>query len=195
MSKLGKNDFFEFEILKHVEKTPMLTNRAIAEKLGVSVKLSHALLKGMVNRGFFHIKKHHSRRWDYFLTPNGIAEKARLTREFITFSMQFYQEARKASSQVCRNIAEAGIKEVAFIGAGDLAEIVYLGVKEWGLRLVRVYSNGKTEFLGQKCRSLNESEGFIGDALIICLYDKKNPMAKGYLPVDVKRTNKMYWIF
>jgi len=167
----------------------------MAEKLGVSVKLSHALLSGMVERGLFHIKKYHSRRWDYFLTPRGIAEKARLTREFISFSMQFYQEARKASSQVCRDIAESGMKEVAFIGAGDLAEIVYLGVKEWNLELVSLYSDDEIKFLGQKCQGLYETKEFSGDALIICLYDKKNPMAKNYLPANIEKTNNMHWVF
>jgi DNA-binding MarR family transcriptional regulator len=195
MTKVQKNDLLELEILKHVENSPILTNRSLAEKLGVSVKLAHALLSGMVERGLFHIKKHHSRRWDYFLTPSGISEKAKLTREFITFSMQFYREARQASSQVCRDIKESGLQKVAFIGAGDLAEIVYLGVKEWNLELVAVYTDHQAEFLGQKCHTLSEIEEFSGDSLIVCLYDKKNPMAKNYLPSEIKKTNNMYWIF
>lgn len=195
MVKVEKNDLLELEILKHVEGTPLLTNRKMAEKLGVSVKLAHALLSGMVERGLFHIKKHHARRWDYFLTPKGIAEKIRLTREFVEFSMQFYHEARKASSQVCRDIAESGKKTVAFVGAGELAEIAYLGVKEWNLGLVDIYDESSDIFLGFKVKRFDELGFSEADALIICLYDKAMPMSKSYLPPELKKKSNMHWIF
>lgn len=195
MIKLEKNELLELEVLKHVEESPLLTNRRIAEKLGVSVKLTHALLKGMVERGFFHIKKYHARRWDYFLTPTGITEKLRLTREFVEFSMQFYQEARKASSQVCRDIAESKKKTVAFIGAGELAEIAYLGVKEWNLDLVDIYDESSDAFLGFKVKRLDLLNSSSADALIICLYDRTQPMSRNYLPAELKKKPNMYWIF
>jgi hypothetical protein len=79
MASIEKTELFELEILKHVEETPRLNNRMAASKLGCSVRLAHALLSKMVDKGLLHVTKHHSRRWDYFLTPSGIAEKARIT--------------------------------------------------------------------------------------------------------------------
>ena len=79
MPPIEKNQLYELEILKHVEVTPRLNNRMAASKLGCSVRLAHALLSKMVDKGLLHVTKHHSRRWDYFLTPTGIAEKARIT--------------------------------------------------------------------------------------------------------------------
>jgi len=196
MTTIDKNELLEFKILKHVEESPKLNNRMAASKLGCSVKLAHALLGKMVDRGLLHVKKLHSRRWDYFLTPKGIAEKARLTYEFIDFSMNFYQEARKASSQVCRDIAESGLKTVAFLGAGDLAEIVYLGVKEWDLELVEVY-NGDISgtFLGHSILPVSDLRNSQAGAVIVCLYDKKSPMEKNYLPEEVDATKNMHWVF
>jgi predicted transcriptional regulator len=196
MTPIDKNELLEFKILKHVEESPKLNNRMAASKLGCSVKLAHALLGKMVDRGLLHVKKLHSRRWDYFLTPKGLTEKARLTYEFLDFSMNFYQEARKASSQVCRDIAESGAKTIAFLGSGDLAEIVYLGVKEWNLELIEVY-NGDTAktFLGHPVDSLSELPNSQADAIIVCMYDKKSPMRQNYLPEGIKSTPKMWWIF
>ena len=196
MTTIDKNELLEFKILKHVEESPKLNNRMAASKLGCSVKLAHALLGKMVDRGLLHVKKLHSRRWDYFLTPKGIAEKARLTYEFIDFSMNFYQEARKASSQVCRDIAESGLKTVAFLGAGDLAEIVYLGVKEWDLELVEVY-NGDISgtFLGHPILPVSDLRNSQADAVIVCMYDKKSPMKQHYLPEEVDATKNMHWVF
>jgi len=97
---MDRHAYHTFQILEHVENTPLLTNRRAATKLGVSVKLAHALLTLLVQKGMLDIRKHHSRRWDYFLTPKGIAEKARLTYEFMDFTMQFYRDARRRSSEV-----------------------------------------------------------------------------------------------
>ena len=119
---MDRKDLLQLEILKHVEETPRLNNRMAARKLGVSVKLAHEILRKMVTKGLLHVKKEHARRWDYFLTPSGIAEKTRLTYEFLDFSMQFYREARRRSAQLCRDLSEAGVKRVAFLGAGELAE-------------------------------------------------------------------------
>src|ERR1041384_266225 len=138
---MDRNSLLELEILKHVEQSPRLNNRMAARKLGASVKLAHATLSKMVAKGLLHVKKEHARRWDYFLTPRGIAEKSRLTYEFLEFSFQFYREARRRSAPLCRDLSERKVKRVAFVGAGEMAEIAYLGVVEWGLQLVEVFDN------------------------------------------------------
>jgi predicted transcriptional regulator len=192
---IEKNQLYELEILKHVESDARLNNRMAAAKLGCSVKLAHELLRKMVDRGCLHVKKIHSRRWDYFLTPKGITEKMRLTRDFISFSRYFYHDARKASSMLCRRLAERGLVKVAFIGNGDLAEIMYLGVKEWELSLEAVYAAGENDFLGVPVLPLDELKESSVQALIICTYDEHNPMLKAKLPDGIARTAKMYWLF
>ena len=193
---IQKNEILELEILKQIDESPRLNNRMAAAKLGCSVKLAHVLLGKMVDRGLLHVKKLHSRRWDYFLTPNGISEKARLTYDFLDFSMHFYHDARKTSSSLCKKLAETGIKEIAFLGTGDLAEIVYLGVKEWGLELVEVYddSNNK-KFLGHSIQHIANIADSEMDAVIVCLYDKANPSATEYLPTNVKKMPNMHWLY
>src|SRR3990172_8324088 len=119
---MDKHAYHTFQILEHVEKTPLLTNRRLANKLNVSVKLAHSLLTQLVTKGLLHIRKRNSRRWDYFLTPQGIAEKARLTYEFLDFTMQFYREARKRSAQVLSQLKKEGVERIAFLGVSELAE-------------------------------------------------------------------------
>ncbi|NOY74280.1 MAG: hypothetical protein GXP32_00620 [Kiritimatiellaeota bacterium] len=195
MTTIDKNGIMELEILKHVETSPRLNNRMVASKLGCSVKLAHALLGKLVGRGLLHVKKLHSRRWDYFLTPTGIAEKARLTYEFLDFSFHFYQDARKESSSVCRELLEAGCATVAFLGIGDLAEIVYLGIQEWELRLSAVYDDQGGKFLGHPVLPLADLPDDDADAVIVCLYDKTMPLSINYLPDGVQHMEKMHWVF
>ncbi len=195
MILIEKNKLLELKILKHVEQTPRLNNRMAANELGCSVKLSHELLGKMVHNELLRIEKLHSRRWDYFLTPKGMAEKARLTLEFLEFSMQFYHEARKESSSLCRELAEKGITKISFIGAGELAEVAYLGIKEWNLELEEVYDNEAEHFLGHQVKPLSAIEDSKSEALIVCLYNKKYSMTDPYLPEGLQRNNRMHWIF
>ena len=195
MPPIEKNQLLELEILKHVETTPILNNRLAAAKLGCSVKLSHELLKKMVSKGLLHVTKLHSRRWDYFLTPKGLTEKARITREFLLFSKYFYHEARKASSMLCRRLHEQGVRRIAIIGAGDLAEIVYLGVKEWGLELTEVFDNRQGEFFGIQAQPFAATENSQAEALIICVYDENFPMVGPKLPEGIKKSSRLHWLF
>lgn len=194
-SLILKNNFHEFKILEHIESTPLLNNRMVAKKLGCSVKLAHDLLRKMVDRGYLHIKKVHSRRWDYFLTPKGISEKIRLTYEFLQFSMQFYKDARKKSSQLCRNFAESGLTKVAIFGAGDLAEVVYLGIKEWNIELIDIFDDDVEKFLNHKVKKTKELEFSKAEAIIVCTYDPQKPMDENFMPENIKANIPLYNIF
>ena len=197
MPDLDPNRYRELAILSHVEETPRLNNRIAAHKLGVSVKLAHETLKRMVAKGWLHVKKHHARRWDYFLTPTGVAEKARLTMEFLEFTMQFYRQARRRSAEVCRDLSSEGVSKVALLGANELAEIVSLGIREWGLKLTDVFDPDRSagRFLGLAVRPLGELTSSPAERVIVCLYDKANPLGREYLPHGIVHQADMVWIF
>ena len=54
---MDRHAYHTLQILDHVEKTPLLTNRRVATKLDVSVKLAHALVKQLVQKGMLDIRK------------------------------------------------------------------------------------------------------------------------------------------
>ncbi|MDP7397130.1 MAG: winged helix-turn-helix transcriptional regulator [Lentisphaeria bacterium] len=197
MPKLEQNNLHELEILKQIEESPTLTNRAAATKLGVSVKLAHETLKRMVSKGLLHVKKLNSRHWDYFLTPSGIAEKARLTVEFVEFSMEFYREARRQSARVCRKLSEQKLKTVALLGSGDIAEIVYLGIQEWDLTLLGVFDDGASKewFMGVGVQPSAALKLTDAAAIIVAVYDQRQPMSGQFLPAGVDWDERMRWIF
>jgi hypothetical protein len=194
---MDRSAFHELEILKQVEQSSRLNNRMAARKLGASVKLAHATLKKMVAKGLLHVKKEHARRWDYFVTPQGLAEKGRLTIEFLEFSFQFYREARRRSAQLCRDLSERGIKRVAFLGAGEMAEIAYLGVVEWRLHLEDVFDSERVgqKFMGVPIRPVAELSDSNSNRVIVCVYNKVHPMTTDFLPEGVKRDRRMLWMF
>ncbi len=197
MTSLDPERYRELAILTHVEQTPRLNNRLAARKLGVSVKLAHQTLRRMVARGWLHIKKHNARRWDYFLTPAGVAEKARLTLEFLDFTMRFYREARRRSAAVCRELAEGGVRRVALLGANELAEIVFLGIREWGLEPAGVFDDAHAgeRFLRLRVGPIADLATCPAERVIVCLYDRTEPMRREFLPKGVAPNPRFVWVF
>ena len=188
---------YELELLRHIEQDKKVTNRLVAGKLGVSVRLAHDILKRMAAKGLIHVKVVHSRRWDYFLTPKGLMEKARLTLEFFEFSMHFYHEARKRSAQVCRDISASGTTDIGIIGCGDLAEITYLGIQEWKLNLAGVFDDSGIDnaFMSVPVEPLVNLVNSDLRAIIVCVYDKEKPMGQKYLPPNITGHGAFHWVF
>jgi len=76
-----------FRLLHTLEKDPEITQRALADELGISLGKTHYCLRALVDKGwlkihnFRHSKAKH--RYLYQLTPSGIAEKTRITHRFL----------------------------------------------------------------------------------------------------------------
>lgn len=190
--QIDKNDFLELEILNQVSESPRLTTRLIAAHLGCNIRLTHSLLKKLTSKGWLEVKKINSRNWNYYLTPQGLSEKAQRTYKFFEFSMQFYQSAREKSSQLCHKLSAENIKTIGFVGCGNLAEITYLSAQEHKLKLCEVYGENKTDFLGHPILSLNQLNQSQAEALIVCIYDKSHPIISTLTTLSDHRIN---WIF
>ena len=95
---MSKDDI-RFQLMKIVEAEPELSQRQLAERLGVSVGKTHYTLKALVEKGW--VKVHNFQRsanksaYFYQLTPKGITEKARLTRRFLARKRAEYEAIRE----------------------------------------------------------------------------------------------------
>ena len=75
------------KILKHIQTNPDVSQRQLAEELGVSVGKVNYCLRALINKGF--VKAGNFKRntdklsYLYLLTPKGIEEKASLTTNFL----------------------------------------------------------------------------------------------------------------
>jgi EPS-associated MarR family transcriptional regulator len=88
-----------FRLLNILDEEPRLTQRELAERLGISLGGVNYCLKSLINIG--HIKagnfKNSSDKsaYLYLLTPKGIAEKASLTAGFLKRKMAEYHALKK----------------------------------------------------------------------------------------------------
>ncbi len=117
---------YDLEILNHIEENPDTTQADLATQLGVAVGSVNWYIKRLVNKGYVKVTQMQRRRLRYLLTPKGVAEKARLTKEFMQMSLHWYRVTREASKEFLNEVKQAGYDTVCIQGDGDLAEIVYL---------------------------------------------------------------------
>lgn len=87
-----------FQILRILQNNPDLTQRELADKLGMSVGGLNYCLKALIDKGFVKMgnfqKSKNKFKYVYLLTPKGISEKVTLTSRFLTRKMQEYEALR-----------------------------------------------------------------------------------------------------
>ena len=95
-----KNDQDHFEILRRIQKKPDASQRQLAEELGFSLgKLNYCLKalqkKGLVKLQNFQKKTNKITYLQYVITPKGLAERTKLTINFMKKKMVEYDELKK----------------------------------------------------------------------------------------------------
>jgi ribosomal protein S25 len=132
------------QILHEVEAGRGVSQRSLARNIGVALGLTNLLLRRLARRGLIEIVKVRPNRVRYVITPAGIAEKARMTRAYLDYSIRFYAEARTRLRQRFEALStewpalDGAEKATVFYGAGEVAEIGYVSLQETDLKLVGV---------------------------------------------------------
>jgi DNA-binding MarR family transcriptional regulator len=125
-------------LLESVERDGAQSQRKLASDLGIALGLVNAYLKRCVKKGLVKIGQVPPRRYGYFLTPHGFAEKSRLTVEYLSSSFSFFRRAREDCSSVLGTAHARGWYRVALVGVSDLAEIATICALEKGIAIVAV---------------------------------------------------------
>ncbi len=145
----------DLKLLEEVAQNSRVTQRSLATKLGIALGLTNIYLRRLVRKGYIKCVNVRSNRITYLITPRGIAEKARLTYEFMDYSLHLYGDVRRHLRTVLQDCAAAG-RRVAIYGRGEAAELAYLSLKEFGLEPVAIFDlDGDRTFL---CASPEEPD-------------------------------------
>ena len=113
-------------MLEVVSRNATITQRSLASELGIALGLTNSYLRRCVRKGLIKISQVPPRRYAYYLTPKGFAEKSRLTATYLTDSFSLYRKARGQCTELLQAARERGQNRIALIGEGDLADIARL---------------------------------------------------------------------
>jgi len=125
-------------LLESVERNGGQSQRHLASELGIALGLVNAYLKRCVKKGLVKVAHAPARRYAYYLTPQGFAEKSRLTIEYLTYSFSFFRQARADCARTLASAQENGWGRIALAGISDLAEIAVICAVESGIAIVAV---------------------------------------------------------
>lgn len=177
----------DLRLLEAVHQDSHVTQRSLASRLGIALGLANIYLKRMIRKGYIKVVNVQPNRISYLITPRGIAEKMRLTYEFMDYSLHLYSEVRQHLRTALQACAEAGTR-VAICGSGEAAELAYLSLKESGLEPVAVFDvNGGHEFLGMPVRPVSEHAAVDYDLMIVASLDPSGQMTAEVLKAGVPR--------
>ena len=95
------------DVLRKIQKNPKASQRRLAKELGFSLGKLNYCLKALQEKGLIKMNnfKKNPKKLNYFyvLTPKGIAEKTKLTLDFMKRKMREYDELKKELARGSKN--------------------------------------------------------------------------------------------
>lgn len=97
-------------VLRLLDASPNRTQREMAHELGVSLGKANYVLRALLAKGFVKVQNFRNnsnkRSYMYLLTPEGVAAKADLTREFLAIKVAEYDALRREIERLRQDSSE-----------------------------------------------------------------------------------------
>ena len=97
-----------FRVLRLLQENPEMSQRELAEAVGVSVGGIHYVLNALIDKGLVKLGNftaaEDKRRYAYVLTPKGIREKSLLTGKFLKRKLQEYEALKAEINELASEI-------------------------------------------------------------------------------------------
>ena len=150
MNTNKKEEALTLELLETIDQQSNVTQRHLADRLGVALGLANSYLKRCVRKGLIKIHEAPANRYLYYLTPKGFIEKSRLTAAYLSTSFNFYRRASQSCTNVFKQCHEHDWQKVLLCGISELAEIASLRAREQNMEVIGFFDPEATtrEFLG-----------------------------------------------
>lgn len=157
------------DLLSSVERDGGQSQRRLASELGIALGLVNAYLRRCVKKGLVKATAVPPRRYMYYLTPQGFAEKSRLTLEYLSVSFSFFRQAKAECSAMFAVAGERGFSRLALAGISDLAEIAMICALDTGVKVTAIVDGQSTlsHFIGVRVVRSFEAVAADCDAVLI----------------------------
>jgi DNA-binding MarR family transcriptional regulator len=190
---MDRHDARDLEILTAIGEGRPLSQRALAQRLGIALGLVNLYVRRLSRQGYVKITEFGSKpsarkRLRYLLTAKGLTEKSRLTYEHMAYALRLYQRARQTLRESLSLLPGNGAKRVALCGAGEAAELAYLTLREFGLEPVGVFDReAGAPFLGFTVRPLADLATADVDVVVLATFAPAEPHVAALVALGVPR--------
>ena len=100
----------DFELLYLLEREPGLSQRELADRLGISLGRVNYCLKALAEKGAVKVRNFRASktklRYAYVLTPTGIAERVGLTQRFLARKLDEYERLKAQIEELRKDLPD-----------------------------------------------------------------------------------------
>jgi DNA-binding MarR family transcriptional regulator len=175
MNTADSQDEISLRLLDEFSRDSVISQRALAGKLGIALGLVNSYIKRLYKKGHIKVKTLPRNRIKYIITPQGFAEKARLTYTYMGYSIKYFRELRITIERVYARMLTEGIKSILLWGDGEIAELCYISTRGLQLKIVGVVSENKIDsgFFGHNVYTIGDIDDLEYDAILVSSIDEK----------------------
>jgi DNA-binding MarR family transcriptional regulator len=180
-------------LLDEISKRETLSQRDLSKKLNIALGLVNSYIKNLVSKGYITVKTIPSKRYAYYLTSKGFAEKTRLTYHHLQNFTNLYREARRDFKDLYGSLYRGGVKNVAFAGADESAEIAYLSLQEFDIAFKGIVDDERVgkDFFKYEILPFEKITEIDANCVIVSSFVKRNDVFRklikeGILPEKIK---------
>jgi len=174
-------------LLDELSKKQDITQRELSSKLGIALGLINSYLKTLVSKGYVTVSGIPRKRYTYYLTPRGLAEKARLTYQHLQNLTNLYRIARRDFTILFQGLKNRNAKRVAFCGVDEITEIAYLSLKEAGMELAGVVDREPRikKFFGYNVLPISKVPSLDYDTMVITSFAEVETLKKALIEAGI----------
>jgi len=105
------NEEISYRVIKVIEQKPEISQRELAEELGISLGKANYCLKALIEKGLIKARNFKNNKnklaYTYLLTPHGIQEKVRITAAFLKHKLVEFDSLKHEIETLKQEVAES----------------------------------------------------------------------------------------
>ncbi len=170
---MDREDINLLRLMEEVGSNSNYSQRELARKLNLSLGLVNTFIKRLVNKGYFKVTTLPRNRVKYLLTPKGMAQKSKLTVEYLRYSVNFYKSAKGLILNTYQELEQKNVQRLIFFGGGEIAELAYLYLQLTSIELVALVDRERVgeRFFGITVESPERLKVMEWDAILVTQLD------------------------
>ena len=151
----------------------------------------NSYIKNLIAKGYITVSTIPPKRYGYYLTPKGFAEKSRLAYDLLQDYTRIYREAKNNYHRLFLELEQEGVKNILFAGADEVAEFAYITLQDTGLKLAGVVDDDKAgeKFFGNTIKPFSEIDAFSYDMIVVTSYVRRDEVLNELLRTGISRKN------
>ena len=175
MTNLDNRSEAALNLIVALEEDQQVSQTKLAKRLGIAVGLVNILMKRAVKSGAIKIKQIPGRRYSYYLTPNGFAEKAKLVTRYLDNSLNLYRKLRVEYYDIFINLEAKGIQEIVLVGDVDIAEVAIMAAFDSNISIISLVNDKTNKRRVGSTPIINKLDNEYNGTVVIC--DARAPQA------------------